>query len=409
MIIKNISSASDHAFTTLSADISFQNEKLRRMFFRVDNKYKNFVYNDASPFLASLLLPCMKRQENILIEGSVSKKLLTTLPKIMRTVKKWNVGFKEISVKVSGTSINTSQPQSSGEFFTCGVDSFYTYLKNKKNITHLILIHGCDIALVNKTFFSNVADTVKKIAKKEKLELIIVKTNYKEIIEPVLEWEWNLGSALAAIGLLLRGGLKNTYIPGGMRWDQLCPYGTHPDLDPLWSSEKLTIYHDGCEASRLEKIQKHISKSPLALQYLRVCCHTLKGHYNCGKCFKCVQTKIELLCANALHKAKTFDNTLTPSLISKVYYNKNLNFHLFGEEVLLYLKKHNKYPSIQKALEESLQKSKNPTLLRQASEFISFLDKKYNHRKLYTLIFGITPKQDRTALFKLISNLGLIK
>lgn len=410
MTIKNISLTSNNTHTTLSADFAFHGEKFRQMFFRVENKYKNFVYADASPFLASLFLPCMKRQENIIIEGSVSKKILKTLPEIMKLVsKKWDVGFKKISVKTTHTSKDTASPKATGSFFTGGVDSFYTYLKNKKDITHFVLIHGCDIPLKNTSFFTKVTHTVKKIVKKEKLGLIIVESNYREIIEPVLEWEWNLGSALGAVGLLLRNGLKSIYIPGGMRWDQLCPYGTHPDLDPLWSAEKFTIIHDGCGYSRLEKVRASISRSPLALKYLRVCCHYIKGQYNCNQCFKCVQTKIELLCAGVLYKAKTFDRTITPPLIKKVYYNNDLNFHLFGEEALTYLKKHNQHPQLQKALEESLQKSKKPSLLRRLSNFISFLDKKYNNRRLYTFVFTMTANQDRTPLFKLISNLGLIK
>lgn len=409
MIINNISLTSSNTRTILSADFAFQGKESRQMFFRVENKYKSFIYADATPFLASLLLVCMKKHENITIEGVISKKILKTLPEIMRVVEKWNVGFKKISVKVSHTSGSSSSPKATGSFFTGGIDSFYSYLKNKKSITHLVLIHGFDIPLKNTNFFSEVINTVKKIIKKEKIDLLIVESNYREIIEPVLEWEWNLGSALGAVGLLLRNGLKNVYIPSGMRWDQLCPYGTHPDLDPLWSAEKFRIIHDGCEYSRLEKMFISVSKSPLALKYLRVCCHTIKNNYNCNQCFKCIQTKIELLCADALHKAKTFDQTITPSLIKKVYYNRSLNYHLFGEEALTYLKKYNRYPQLQKALKESLKESKNPNFLRRLAYFISFIDKKYNHRRIYTYIFRMTANQDRTPLFKLISNLGLVK
>lgn len=409
MIIKNIHLLSDNTHTTLSADLSFRDEKFQKMFFRVENKYKNFICADASPFLASLLLPCMKRQENIIIKGTVSRRLIITLPKIMEVVEKWDVGFKKISLKVDRTSKDTKKSKASGAFFSGGVDSFYTYLKNKKEVTHFVLIHGWDISLNNTTFLTYFLRKIKKLVRNEKLGLIIVESNHREIIEPVLEWEWNLGSALGAAGLFLRNGLKSIYIPSGMRWDQLCPYGTHPDLDPLWSTEKFKIIHDGCEYSRLEKICNSISKSTLALQYLRVCSHTLKNQYNCNRCFKCVQTKIELLCANVLHKAKTFDQTLTPSLIKKIYYKNNLNFNLFGEEALVYLKKQNKYPKLQEALIQSLQKSKKPTLLRRISDFIAFLDKKYNHRKLYAFIFRTTPNQDRTFLFKIIANMGLIR
>lgn len=408
MIISNIQVIQTKKYTSLSADMQFANEKSERMFIQVPTKYKDFLFNDASPFLAATLLPCMKQKENITVKGTVAKSQMQMLQKIMQTVIDWNVGFTRIEIKVDGVTNEKTHPKYCGCFFTAGVDSFYTFLKNKKSITHLLLIHGCDIPLKDKTFFTEVHKRISIIAKNEKISLIEIKTNMRDIIEPRLEWEWELGSALSAIALSLRSGLKQAFIPSGMHFDEVCPYGTHPDFDPLWSTENQTIIHDGCEATRLDKVFA-ISQSTTALQNLRVCCHIIKGKYNCNVCFKCLQTKIELICAGALQKAETFDGTIDLGAVKKTYYNVDLHFNAFGENALAYLRQNNREPDLQSALTESLQKSKHPSLLRKSADYIAYLDKTYNKRRLYSFIFSINEKDDRTIFFKLISNMGLVK
>lgn len=408
MVIKDIKTTRDTRTITLSANIAFQGEKFRNMFFSIEKKYKDFLIADASPFLSALLLPCMKRGEDIVIEGAIPQEFQQSLPKLMNVVEKWDAGFKRINVNSASFSKKIKKPSAVGCFFSGGVDSFYSYLKHRDSVTHIISIKSWEIP-PDITTPSKGKDNTQEIAEREGLHVITVESNYKEIIEPVLDWEWNLGGNMAAIALMLRNGLQAVYIPSGMRWDQLCPYGTHPDLDPLWSTETLKVYHDGCEYSRLEKVLHVIAKSPLALSHLRVCTHNLKSSENCNQCFKCVMTKTALLCADVLDKTSTFDKTLNPALIRKVPYKTELGLHIFGEDCLVYLKEHNKYPEIQEALEEGLNKSKKPPFFRRMVNFLAQLDKKYNHRRIYMFIFKVRPDQDRGVFFKVFANLKLIR
>lgn len=409
MRITNIQSSFSNNYHTLSADILFEGEKKQCIFFRIDSADSEMIYNDASPFLAALLLPSMKKGEDIYVDGTISEQLYKNLKNIMNLTAKWNAGFQKVKISVKQIKKDNFIPKYNGCFFTGGVDSFYTYLKHKRSITHFITIHGCDISLKDKQFFQEVKKSINKIAVEENKKLIVIESNYREIIEPHLEWEWELGSALSAAGLFLRKGFKEIYIPGGMRYDQLCPYGTHPDLDPLYSTETLTFFHDGCEYNRLEKVLYSISKSPLALKYLRVCCFILKDTYNCNSCFKCLQTKIELYCAGVLDKSETLDNSMDLGQIRNIYYNCKLNFHLFGEDTLHYLKKNKLHTDLQKALEYSLLNSKNPYFIRRLADFIAELDKKYNKRRIYSFIFTKNNDQDRSFFFKTCARMGLIK
>lgn len=409
MIIKNIKYTKDGKYAALSADILFRNGKTHNMFFQVEKTYDRFLISDASPFLASLLLPAMKLGEDIEIIGQISQSTITSAYKVMRLMLGWNIGLSAIKIKSSAAKYKSTRQKFVGCFFTGGVDSFYTYLKNKKSITHFITIHGCDIALSNKTFFAQTIKAIRKIAFDENKKIVIIKSNFREIIEPIIEWEWNLGSALASAALLLGSGFKKVYIPSGMKKSQLVPYGTHPDLDPLWSNSTLKIIHDGCEYGRLEKVLHRVSKSPLALKHLRVCCITLKNKYNCNECFKCIQTKIELYCAGVLNKSETFDHELDVEKIKKVYFYTELNFHVFGEESIRYLKNKNVNPELQDAIKISMNKSLKPSLLRRIAGLIAHWDKKYNSRRIYTAVFGINENQDKTFIFKTINRLGLVR
>ncbi len=151
---------------------------------------------------------------------------------------------------------------------------------------------------------------------------------------------------MAAIALTLRGIFNEVYISSAVRYDQLFPYGTHPDLDKYWSSENCTIIHDGNEYTRLEKIMTTLASSPLALSYLRVCCQNIKGKYNCSKCFKCLVTMIGLTCADVLPISKTFASRINIQKVKNMYYDYSLKYNLLGEEMIDMLKKQNKYPKL---------------------------------------------------------------
>ncbi|MGH7203719.1 MAG: hypothetical protein ACREHC_04730 [Candidatus Levyibacteriota bacterium] len=330
----------------------------------------------------------------------------------MRLVTSWNIGLKPIDISVKSTNKDNYNAKGIGSFFTAGVDSFYTYLKHKTQkdkINHLVLVHGFDIPLSNKSFFNQVKKTVETVAKKEKVKAIFIETNIGELMEQRLVWEFSHGGALAAVVLLLRGGLKQLFIAGAVRNDQLFPYGTHPHLDKLWSTETLAVVSDGGEGDRLDKIVKIVSKSPLALQYLRVCAQNIRGKYNCSRCYKCLITMLQLTCVDALKKAKTFDTKLDLKLVKNMYYDYKLVYNIQGEQVLAMLRKKKLYPELQEAIVYSLEKSKKTKLSKQLFKVIAQWDQNHNDRRLYRWVFKMNTSEDRNMIFKFLLSKGLLK
>ena len=203
--------------------------------------------------------------------------------------------------------------------------------------------------------------------------------------------------------------MKTVFVPGAVRNDQLFPYGTHPELDKLWSTETLTISSDGGEHDRIGKITSLVSKSPLALKHLRVCTQNIKGKYNCSHCFKCLMTMLYLEGASALSQSKTFDHKIDLEAVKKMYYDYKLKYNIQGEMALAMLKKQNKDPELQAAIAYSLEESKKPRIMKQFYQSIAKFDQTYNDRRLYQFVFRMNNKQDRNAIFKFLSKKGVLK
>jgi hypothetical protein len=412
MRIANVSVSKNFKDITLSADITFRGKSTQHAYFTINKKYEALLSYDTSVFFAAVLLPCMKTHEDIYIDGAISAQLLENSNKIMTLVKKWNIGLNPIKIHAQKITKDKKKSQFVGEFFTAGVDSFYTYLKMKKTkdrITHLILVHGFDIPLENKSFFAEVKKTIEKIAKVEKVQTVIIETNIGQIVERKLIWDFSHGGALASVALFLRGGLKKVFISDAVRNDELFPYGTHPVLNKLWSTETLSVKSVGGEYNRFNKIFHLVSKSPLALSYLRVCTQNLKGKYNCSHCHKCLVTMIYLYSVGVLHKSKTFEKHLDLNEIKNMYYDYKFKYNTQAEQILAYLKKENREQELQDAIIFSLEQSRKPRVMKRMTQLVASWDQKYNDRRLYQFVFKSNQDNDRNVFFKFLLKRGILK
>src|SRR5690606_4934976 len=68
-----------------------------------------------------------------------------------------------------------------------------------------------------------------------------------------LSWEASHGSAVAFLGHLLQEHIGSLLISSSYDQDHLGPWGSHPALDPWWSSSRLSVRSFGHEISRSEK------------------------------------------------------------------------------------------------------------------------------------------------------------
>ncbi|MBI4699106.1 MAG: hypothetical protein HY758_09470 [Nitrospirae bacterium] len=321
-------------------------------------------------FLAAAMFTAMKTGGQCLrISGTVSPKLLTAVQTIQAIFHRWFPEYQKIQVEAeTGLSGPVSPNAGVGVFFSGGVDSFYTLLKHREETTKVIFVHGLDIKLGRASYRARISQEIQRIARELGKHVIEIETNVHEIAG---QYGYN-GSLLPSIGLILSPQFHRIYIAANHSYDYSFPDSSHPLLDPLWSTEMLTLKHDGCEANRIEKLAR-ISESDIAMSSLRVCLEDLDQTLNCGQCEKCLRTMIGLQTIGALERCKTFNKKIDIEAVSRVKMRDQLL--PFAEENLRVLENNGKDPELAEALRFCLRNYKYTEITKQLNEsFKEFLD-----------------------------------
>ena len=180
------------------------------------------------------------------------------------------------------------------------------------------------------------------------------------MLRSYLHLSMSQGAALATIGHLLAPAFERLYIASSFHYRDLFPWGSHPLLDPLWSSDMLEFIHHGCEARRIEKVE-FIAGFDAALNNLRVC-HlkgSNEGAYNCSRCSKCVRTMLSLEVAGKLSQCPCFHQPLDALSVTALATKDR--YRSFLAENLEAMRRRGIRPDLQRVLEGLL---RGPALLR---------------------------------------------
>ena len=210
----------------------------------------------------------MKLGEPLEVTAPVSQRLLDSARIIQAIYHEWDRTLTRVPITATVRNAQSglvNNESNVGLFFSLGVDSFYTLLKdstvhstNQDGITHLISVHGFDIyyGRENSAVFVDLLTNSTKVAKTLNKQTLAVVTNIREFSDQFVGWgRLYYGAAMASIGLALERKFKTIYLAGGHQPHHVHPWGSHPLLDPLWSTENLRFVSIGCETGRVEKIR----------------------------------------------------------------------------------------------------------------------------------------------------------
>lgn len=336
MQVSNIQMISDNDFCQVQATIvtEFLDDDPFLLWFRFPAIYSTKISVSGNAFIAALLLPSMVTGEVLNIDGTVSPNLYKSLDTIQDIYKCWEPALHRIEVIPSSLASKSSthrDQKTAASFFSGGVDSLYTLLTNVKKeenriqssaqIKYLLLARGIDISL-GKEHDPNYEAALRNantVAGELNKKVLSLSTNIKDLLDLFVPWGLlGHGACLASIGLLFENLFDTVFISSTHRYNQLIPWGTHPLLDPLWSTEAIRFIHYGCEASRIDKLRL-IKQFPIALSTMRVCFEFPITNdlpvYNCGICPKCLKTMIGLHIAGALDQCEVFPNRIDLTLV----------------------------------------------------------------------------------------------
>ncbi len=277
----------------------------------------------ADPFLALALLPAMSIGADVHVNGPVSPRLLRRVAQIQDIYAAWYRDLHRVSVVAPAASEADEQriPASPGGgvgcFFSGGVDSSYSVLKRQDEITHLALVRGFDIPVNDRVLWDIVSPAIRDAAAELNKQLVVVETNCRSLLDAYTRWSDSHGAALASIALALAPQIRMMYIAASNPYNLLVPCGSHPLLDPLWSTEQIEISHDGCELDRWGKLERLVA-SEKALGWLRVCCQNSDLSYNCCLCRKCLEVMVYLEAAGVLAQCPAFRGPLDLDVLARM-------------------------------------------------------------------------------------------
>ncbi|MCK9795024.1 hypothetical protein M1843_14830 [Isoptericola sp. 4D.3] len=263
------------------------------------------------------LLLAMATDRELVLDAPVSPALLDQSATVQDVFAAWYPGkFARASLRGVTARTGATPPRAAKALstFTGGVDSFYTLHQNSDAISSLLFVHGFDIPLAHKEFRKVTSEHLQASAASAGKELIEGATNLRRFLNPHVTWStMSHGAAIASFVLLLSGGHGTLYLPASYSYADLFPWGSHPLIDRLWSTEYLAIHHDGAGATRVAKTRA-IAHDPVAQRHLRVCFQRT-GEYNCERCKKCVRTMIALDLEGELGSFSTFTQGVDPAAV----------------------------------------------------------------------------------------------
>lgn len=319
--------------------------------------------------VACSLFPAMSAGVEVDLAGPVSARLVSALPTIVDILTAWNPQLRPVSFpSLVPVENRRSSSGRTGALFSGGVDSFHTFLENREEVTDLIFVHGFDIPLENKDLLRRAASSVEAAASAFSVNVVHVETNLKPVMNTFVNWgRMGHGAAIAAIGHLLAPAFERIYIASSIHYSGLFPWGTHPLLDPLWSSEVMEFVHHGCGARRIEKVEC-LAGFDAALNNLRVCHwaqqeYDSRSAYNCGRCEKCVRTMVSLEAVGKLSRCTCFDQPLNSASVAELSPFEEKGVRAYFEENLETLRRRDVRPDLQHALERRLRR---PNWLKRA-------------------------------------------
>ena len=298
---------------------------------------------NTAALLAVGLLPAMKTGSTLVADGVISQRLLNAEEHLCNVFLQQRHPFlplRRVCIKnLIPEPATPPQENRVGVFFSAGVDSFYSLLKHQEEITDLIYIHGFDVSLAKYARRKKMSEVIRNIGLQFGKRVIEVETNLQSWLRRYLSWHYAHGVAFASVGHLLSPFFRRIYIAATHTYAdyERVFLGSHPLLDHLWSTETLEFIHDGCEATRIDKVAI-IAKSVTALQSLRVCFKQLGSVENCGWCEKCIRTMINLHIVGALDRCTIFAKKIDLDRIAELMI-PDLSAYVMVEENLKALEK----------------------------------------------------------------------
>src|ERR1700728_4015412 len=123
---------------------------------------------DAAPSgnaaLAIALVPAMRAARSLVLADSLSPRLFASQAAIQKLFQDWDNRFNVVGITAPLGEPRQASTGGTGLFFTGGVDSFFSLLRHREEITHLIFVRGFDIKRDDQEVDRSVLPAIRAVA-----------------------------------------------------------------------------------------------------------------------------------------------------------------------------------------------------------------------------------------------------
>ncbi len=308
------------------------NEPDREIFIETTEAFGKDLAANPHAFLVGCIVPAMHfGEKRIAMDSEICPGLKEGLETVMALMTKWSDGkYQPLDIEAETQKGVTSYRKTgrAGLFLSGGMDSLAALRLNTTRypedhpglVRDCLLVHGFDIGGVMERgmkyhVFDRAFRAMTTIAEDAGCSIIPVYTNIRHLCDKRDLWLGKFfGAVLAAVGHAFVPRLDLVYIASSYDLYNLVPCGSHPLLDPEYSSFDLRINHRDLSLGRMDKL-KIVADWDAAFQNFRVCLANVEDRLNCGKCEKCVRTMTGLVGLGALHNTQAFvEDDVTPEM-----------------------------------------------------------------------------------------------
>lgn len=284
---------------------------------------RDFIANPHA-FAVGCIIPALYFGERRLaLDEAICPRLTEGLETVMALMHHWTDGqFRPLAIDAPSAERIPygARQRHAAIFLSGGMDSLAALQRIRKNYapTHpgypkdALLVHGFDIGgVIERGAKYHVFDRAKAamapVAAEAGLNLIPIYTNIRHLCDNRDLWlNQFFGAVLAASVHAFAPRINLAWLASSYDIPHLHPCGSHPLLDPEYSSFDLAIRHRDAGLSRMEKL-KIVAGWDTAFNHFRVCLANVPDRLNCGRCEKCVRTMLELEALGLLDKTRAFE------------------------------------------------------------------------------------------------------
>lgn len=323
MEIKNFRIEPKGRLTTACATVVWEDSgrKQEDVYFGTTGEFAGDLTAAPEAFLLGCALPAVfLGEKRIKINGEICSSLKQGIETNLQTFRKWyGPQYQPIPIEAPPRKSSLKNCKNRAALFLSGgIDSLYSLrinrlkvpFENTLSVKDCFVVHGFDIGYEDgrpedDIVFERALRSLKSITDDAKTSLISVYTNIRRLHNDLHFWEKCFhGAALAAVAHCFTSRINRVTIASSHAPENLEPWGSHPKIDSNYSSRDFYVIHD--ELFPRFKKTKVVADWDVALDNLRVCTSNKEDLLNCGKCRKCLRTKVQLLALGKLAASKAF-------------------------------------------------------------------------------------------------------